>query len=1111
MSVHFAKSVVKTLEKQLTNRLKLSILLILFILPFTIVLSQFVAEVDNDINFAQKERAGVEYTVQLRHLLEQTLEHRTLTQLAYSSARQITDAQPNSSSGASPTAKTLQANTDKIAQSIQTLDQLDQRLGGMLQTTPTWQQIKTKWLAIATSPRSTALESTIIAHDQLITAILSQIAHVGDTSNLILDPDLDTYYLMDGVINRLPQALESTAQAEAVGRQLSQTKTLSPSQEARLLFFSNSIHLAMDGITRGMQVAIRSTRDPLLARAIEPSTTTTVDRTNQFLRLVAQVRISGIQDPQIYQRLADVAIAAQLQLYDHMTDFLDRLLQVRINQLAGKKHRIQIFALFTLILILYVFFTLTRSLSQRQQAETEKQAAEAKYRHMFENALNGIFQTTQDGHYLIANPALARIYGYESPTALISNLTNIQHQLYVNPQRRQEFLDLMNRDGAVSRFESEVYRRDGQIIWIAENAQALRDPNGTIIYYEGTVEDITARKQAEASLQQANAYLRAVIDHLVDGLLVTDLDGRISRCNPSLLNLFGLQNRDLTGQSLQEHFPAALYELTVRAKQDGTDLAVDEINLSQKRIGKAATRPIYIETLRSGEPGRLTCIGTVTLIRDITTEKEVDKMKTDFISTVSHELRTPLTSVLGFAKIVKKKLDDTIFPLVPAGEKKIDRAVQQVGANLDIIMSEGERLTALINDVLDIAKMEAGKIEWNMQPLQITEVIERSIAATTALFEQKHLPLICDVESNLPEIEADRDRLIQVIINLISNAVKFTDSGSITCRARKVNHEIVVSVTDSGVGIAADDLHKVFEKFKQVGDTLTDKPKGTGLGLPICKQIVEHHGGRIWVESILGQGSTFCFTIPSRITSDTVRRINIEELVRRLNVHTPVPEITMPQGHKVVLVVDDDPSIRELLKQELEAVGYEVWLAQDGMEAIAQVKKRKPDLITLDIMMPQMNGFDVAAVLKSDPTTMDIPIIVLSIIEDRERGYRLGIDRYLTKPLNVDALLQEASSLISQGASKRKVLVVDEDSSTVKTLIDVLKTRGYNVSEANNGDELMQKAMSDRPDMIIVNTVLPEQHNLIKTLRFEKGLDNVIFLLLGEANAESTPTLPPGG
>ncbi len=1101
MSFHIAKSVVKTLEKQLTNRLKLSILLILFILPFTIVLSQFVAEVDNDINFAQKERAGVEYTVQLRQLLAHTLEHRTLTAVASPAPSQTTQA--NSPQSRDPRAKSLQANTVKITQTIQQLDQLDQRLGEMLQTTPAWQQIKDKWAAIAASPTSTAVETTTIAHNQLITAILSQIAHVGDTSNLILDPDLDTYYLMDGVINLLPQALESTAQAEAIGGQLRTTKTLEPSQEARLLFFSNSMHLAMDGIQRGMRVAIRATEDPSLNRVIEPSTTTMLNRTNQFLRLIEQVRVSGMQQPQMYQELAEGAIAAQLQLYDHMHNFLDRLLQVRINQLAGKKHRIQVFALFTLILILYVFFTLTRSLSQRQQAETEKQAAEAKYRHMFENALNGIFQTTPDGHYLTANPALAQIYGYESPTDLISNLTNIQHQLYVNPQRRQAFLDLMNRDSAVSRFESEVYRRDGEIIWIAENAQAIRDAHGKIVYYEGTVEDITARKQAEASLQQANAYLRAVIDHLVDGLLVTDLDGRISRCNPSLLSLFGLQNCDLTGEPVQEHFPTALYELTVRAKQDGTDVAVDEISLSQNRIGKAAARPIYIETSRSGEAGSLICLGTVTLIRDITTEKEVDKMKTDFISTVSHELRTPLTSVLGFAKIVKKKLDDTIFPLVPGGEKKIDRAVQQVGANLDIIMSEGERLTALINDVLDIAKMEAGKIEWHMQPLQIAEVIERSTAATAALFDQKHLSFICEIEPNLPDIEADRDRLIQVIINLISNAVKFTDSGSITCRARKVNHEIVVSITDSGVGIAPDDLHKVFEKFKQVGDTLTDKPKGTGLGLPICKQIVEHHGGQIWVESTLGEGSTFSFTIPTRITTDTVRRINIEELVRRLNVHAPVPAMTMPQDHKVVLVVDDDASIRELLKQELEAVGYEVWLAQDGMEAIAQVKKRKPDLITLDIMMPQMNGFDVAAVLKSDPNTMDIPIIVLSIIEDRERGYRLGIDRYLTKPLNVDALLQEASTLINQGASKRKVLVVDEHNSTIKTLIDVLKTRGYNVTEASNGDELMQKAMSDRPDMIIVNTVLPEQHNLIKTLRFEKGLDNVIFLLLGEANADA--------
>ncbi len=239
-----------------------------------------------------------------------------------------------------------------------------------------------------------------------------------------------------------------------------------------------------------------------------------------------------------------------------------------------------------------------------------------------------------------------------------------------------------------------------------------------------------------------------------------------------------------------------------------------------------------------------------------------DAAKSSFLSTVSHELRTPLTSVLGFAKIIRRRLEERIFPLVPEEDPKIKNSKRQVIENLDIVVSEGERLTLLIDDVLDLAKIEAGKFTWNMASLDISQVIERALAATSSLFAPKKLNIVRNIEPGLPTINGDRDRLIQVVINLISNAVKFTDSGSITCAARLLNGEIVVSVTDSGIGIKPEDQPKVFEKFKQVGDTLTDKPKGTGLGLPICKEIVEHHGGRIWVESEIGQGSTFSFSLP---------------------------------------------------------------------------------------------------------------------------------------------------------------------------------------------------------------------------------------------------------
>ncbi len=475
--------------------------------------------------------------------------------------------------------------------------------------------------------------------------------------------------------------------------------------------------------------------------------------------------------------------------------------------------------------------------------------------------------------------------------------------------------------------------------------------------------------------------------------------------------------------------------------------------------------------------------------------EQADAAKSSFLSTVSHELRTPLTSVLGFAKIIRRRLEERLFPMISEDDRKVQQAKRQVIENLDIVVSEGERLTKLIDDVLDLAKIEAGKFTWNMTSVSVKDVVERAVAATASLFDAKQLKLVRNIAPDLPTITGDQDRLIQVVINLISNAVKFTDAGSITCSASQEGMELLVSVMDSGIGIAPDDQPKVFEKFKQVGDTLTDKPKGTGLGLPICKEIVEYHGGRIWVESQPGHGSTFSFTLPIIEQSAPIellpkrRSIDIESLVKQLRERVSTHEAR----NKSVLVVDDDSNIRSLLQQELTEGGYKVRLAEDGRKALTLIREETPGLVILDVMMPEMNGFDVAAVLKNDPTTMDIPIIILSILEDKERGFRLGVDRYLTKPIDTASLFHEVDTLLDQGKSRKKVMVVDEDASTIRTLSDALETRGYQVVESK-GAELVSRAVDSKPDIIILNSLLSSDE-AVRALRFEKGMENVLFLI----------------
>jgi signal transduction histidine kinase len=236
--------------------------------------------------------------------------------------------------------------------------------------------------------------------------------------------------------------------------------------------------------------------------------------------------------------------------------------------------------------------------------------------------------------------------------------------------------------------------------------------------------------------------------------------------------------------------------------------------------------------------------------------------KSDFLANVSHELRTPLVSIFGFARIVQKRLDERVFPLLPDQDDKVKRMAGQIDENLTIILDEGQRLMKLINDLLDLEKIEAGKMDWQFQPVVIQNVIHQATAATASLIEGRGLDYFVQVPEDLPMVYGDPDRLVQVVINLISNAVKFTSEGTITISAREEEPEVIVDVIDQGIGIAVSDQKFLFEKFSQVGDTLTAKPQGTGLGLAISKEIIEHHGGRMWLESEPSRGSKFSFALP---------------------------------------------------------------------------------------------------------------------------------------------------------------------------------------------------------------------------------------------------------
>ncbi len=618
-------------------------------------------------------------------------------------------------------------------------------------------------------------------------------------------------------------------------------------------------------------------------------------------------------------------------------------------------------------------------------------------------------------------------------------------------------------------------------------------------------------------LSQTKDYLEAMLNNSPDMIITTDHNTDIVEFNPGAEAMLGYTKEEVIGTSVERFYPDSHERREVMEKvQRFGSVANYETRLITKH-GELLDLSLTLSQLKD-KAGKV--IGTVGISKDITRQKKleknlkssneklaqkieevkkIDKMKSDFLSIVSHELRTPLTSIIGFSQMIRRRFEKDIVPGLPDIEQPAGQAAKKIKENLNIVISEGNRLSRLINNLLDLAKIEAGKIEWNITRCSLEDICKSAMNSVQSLANEKQLALKIDAEANLPKVNADYDRLIQVVTNLLSNAIKFTYQGSITCSLRQLGDWIEVRVIDTGIGLTADALSQVFERFKQVGDTLTDRPKGTGLGLPISKEIVEAHGGKIWVMSEYGNGCQFVFKLPivkAAKATTMGKPLLLQEVKDKL--YSKIQHIEKGQ---TILVVDDEDNIRELLHQELEEAGYRVIEAIDGSEALDKARQEQPDLIILDILMPGIDGFDVMSILRNDKETALIPIVIYSIIEDREKGYRLGADDYLTKSGAADALLQSVSSLVAVPRDKQhKVLIIEDDESVVKAVRDALKIRGYEVITAHNGQQGIAKAQAEAPNLIIIDDDISKLNNneILKTLKNEKNTENASIIILSD-------------
>jgi PAS domain S-box-containing protein len=560
---------------------------------------------------------------------------------------------------------------------------------------------------------------------------------------------------------------------------------------------------------------------------------------------------------------------------------------------------------------------LSREVVVRQRAEEAMREAEAKFRSIFENAVNGIFQSTLDGRYISANPALARIYGYASPEELLASFSDIGRQLYVEPQRREEFVRAVRDQGTVEDFVSQVRRRDGRVIWISEKALAVRGPAGEALFFEGIVEDVTERIRTADALRRANEALEE---------RVAERTGQLAAANAALQA-----------------------EVAVRTRAEAS--------------AEAANRA-----------------------------------KSLFLADMSHEIRTPLNAILGYTQLLQR--DARLGP----------EHAEAVRA----IVEGGNHLLCLVDGVLDLTKIEVGRMELAPVDFDLAVLAKGMAAMFTQRCQQKGLRLRVENPGTAPVwLHGDERKLRQVLVNLLSNAVKFTDRGEIRLRVVPAAEPNAYrfEVIDTGAGIPAEAQARIFEPFKQ--DAGGREKGGTGLGLSIARRLIELMGGRLDVKSSAGWGSNFFFIL----------RFDPPRTVVPPLVEGGAATLRLAAGCRVrALVIDDLKTNRDVLGRMLHALGCEVWTAESGEEALHLARSTAIDIVFVDIRMPGMDGVETLRALRKEFGEAGVKYVSYSATafeHEREKWRAAGFDEALPKPFRFERIGECLASLLPVSFAER--------------------------------------------------------------------------------------------
>jgi PAS domain S-box-containing protein len=744
---------------------------------------------------------------------------------------------------------------------------------------------------------------------------------------------------------------------------------------------------------------------------------------------------------------------------------------------------------------------------ERKQSETALREAEEKYRSIFEHSNDGIFQNTSEGRFLSANPALARMLGFDSPEELIRERSDIERQGYADPTVRDKFKQALEETGFVTNFEYEVYRKDGAKIWVSENARAVRDAEGRVLYYEGGVQNITERKRAETERHRLQQSQEAILNSIGRGVHGIAKTGHIIFENPAAAKLLGWEANELVGR------PA--HSTMHHSHADGSVYPVEECPIyATLRDGKvrhatgetfwrADKTPFPVEFIVSPIRGSAEEInGAVVVFEDITERKKAEtelrqaketaetanRAKSEFLANMSHEIRTPMNGIIGMTDL--------------ALETELNREQSEY---LGMVKTSAHSLLGLINAILDFSKIEAGKLELDSTNFSLRDCIGGMLKPLGVRADQKGLELVADIPANVPDhLVGDPMRLRQILINLTDNAIKFTERGEIVMKvineaATDGESNLHFSIADSGIGIPAEKQSTIFEAFAQADGSTTRTHGGTGLGLSIASHLIHKMDGRIWIESKVGEGTTFHFTARFGVCD------------------TPAPTMRHadPGGLAGLrtLVVDDNPVNRRILREML--VNWQmrptaVDSGQAGLEEMLRAAKSDSayQLVLLDAIMPEMDGFALAEKIKEQPELADATVMMLSSAMPAGSAARcgaLGIAGFLTKPVTqselLDAILMAVSpdgkvgnyravakgfAAVEPVGSGLRILVAEDNLINRAVATGILEKEGHVLVHAVNGREAVEAFSRGSFDVILMDVQMPEMDGLEATQRIRE-------------------------